>query len=72
MITSKRPESHKIEIDLKGPEGNAFNLLGLAANLSKKIGLETDQILDEMRSGDYENLIQVFDNYYFHKMENMN
>ncbi len=64
MITTKRPESHKIEIDLQGPEGNAFNLLGLASNLSKKIGLETDEILDEMRSGDYENLIQVFDKHF--------
>lgn len=53
-----------IIIDLNGPEGNAFALLGLAIKLSKELELDGDEILEEMKSGDYENLIQVFDSYF--------
>jgi hypothetical protein len=50
-----------IEVDLTGPQGNAFYLMGLASELSKKMGLDKDEIIAEMMSGDYENLIKVFD-----------
>ena len=53
-----------IEIDLTGPQGNAFFLLGTARNLAKQLGLNSSEILDEMRSGDYENLLEVFDSYF--------
>ena len=54
-------------IDLNGPEGNAFCVLGTAMSLCKQIGIgveRTDEILDEMRSDDYEHLIQTFDKYF--------
>ena len=42
-------------IDLTGPQGNAFYLLGLASKLSKQVGIEHDGfIIDDMKSGDYE------------------
>jgi len=50
-----------IEIDLTGPEGNAFVLMGYAKRLSRQIGIGPKPILEEMQSGDYENLLQVFD-----------
>lgn len=53
-----------IVIDLTGPQGNAFAILGLANRLSKKIGYDFDDIQKEMTSGDYENLLQVFDEYF--------
>lgn len=53
-----------IEIDLTGPQGNAFALLGMASNLAKQLDLDADAIRSEMMSGDYENLIQVFDEYF--------
>ena len=53
-----------IEIDLTGPQGNAFTLLGMASNLAKQLDLDADAIRSEMMSGDYENLIQVFDEYF--------
>ena len=53
-----------IEINLTGPQGNAFFLLGTARNLAKQLGLNSSEILDEMRSGDYENLLEVFDSYF--------
>ncbi len=63
MIRSKQPQ-REIVIDLTGPQGNAFYLLGVAKNFCKQLDMtkkNTQSILDEMTSGDYENLIQVFD-----------
>ena len=64
MITNKRPKKTKIEIDLKGPGGNAFALLSIAKDLCHKMGIEWEPVKNEMTSGDYENLISVMD-YYF-------
>tara|TARA_R110002020_G_scaffold54690_7_gene152298 strand:+ start:329 stop:553 length:225 start_codon:yes stop_codon:yes gene_type:complete len=55
-----------IEVDLTGPNGNAFYLLGLASKLAKEEGIPKEQVLDEMRESDYENLIKVFDSYFSH------
>lgn len=63
MIKSKKPNSY-IEVDLTGPQGNSFYLIGLANNLAKKLGFDGNEIRREMMSGDYENLIQVFENYF--------
>lgn len=60
MIKEKQ-QTNGIEIDLTGPQGNAFYLLGTAKNLAKQLDLDGKQIMDEMMSGDYENLLQVFD-----------
>lgn len=64
MIRNKKHNS-EIVIDLTGPQGNAFNLLGLAKNFGKQLGMTDSyikEIQDKMMSGDYDNLIQVFDN----------
>lgn len=63
-MIKKKINKGVIEVDLTGPQGNAFYLLGLASQLSKKMELDTNVILEEMRSGDYENLVKVFDNYF--------
>jgi hypothetical protein len=54
-------ERHSIEIDLQGPEGNAFHLLGVAKRLAEQLGKDQTAILEEMQSGDYEHLLEVFD-----------
>ena len=51
-------------IDLSGEQGNAFYLLGLVNSLGKQLDFDKEKrqkIHDEMTSGDYENLIKVFD-----------
>lgn len=48
-------------IDLTGPEGNAFVLMGYARNFCKQLGRDSKPIIDSMMSGDYENLVAVFD-----------
>lgn len=59
-----RKTSKRLVIDLTGPDGNAFVLLGIASNLGKQMGLtkeEIEEIKGRMTSGDYENLIEEFD-----------
>ena len=51
-------------IDLTGPEGNAFALIAHADGLAKQLGFDSEEIIKEMKSGDYENLVQVFDKYF--------
>ena len=63
MIRAKQPVN-EIVIDLTGPEGNAFVLLGYASRFSKQLGIDVETVLSEMKSGDYENLIEVFDRYF--------
>jgi hypothetical protein len=54
----------KVEIDLTGPDGNAFVLIGLASKWSKQLGLDSKKIQEEMTSGDYENLINTIEKYF--------
>jgi hypothetical protein len=66
MIKSKEKQSFGIEIDLTGPQGNVFFLIGTAGNLAKQLGLDGASIRKEMMSGDYENAVNVFDNHFGH------
>lgn len=51
-------------IDLSGPLGNAFYLLGYAANKSKELGLDPDKVVEEMKESSYDNLIAVFKKHF--------
>ena len=57
----KKKQNKGIEIDLTGPDGNAFVLMGYATRLARELDMDAEPILNEMKSGDYENLISVFD-----------
>ena len=63
-MIKEKPKTNGITIDLTGPQGNAFYLLGTAKNLANQLGLNGAEIMEEMKSGDYENLIQTFDKYF--------
>ena len=54
-------KSTKPQIDLTGPQGNAFVLLGLARRYAKIIEKDLEAILERMTSGDYEKLVEVFE-----------
>ena len=62
MIKSKKQTG--IEIDLTGPDGNAFFLLGTADRLAKQLGLDSKNIQAEMMAGNYEHLVNTFDNHF--------
>jgi hypothetical protein len=58
---------YPIMIDLTGPDGNAFALLGTASKLAKQCGYskeDQNQLLELMKSSDYENLVEVFDDHF--------
>ena len=64
MILQKPQSPKMLEIDLSGPQGNAFFLLGTASKLGRQLGLDKEEIeiiLRQMRFSDYENLINLFD-----------
>ena len=68
MIKShKELEHRKIEIDLNGPEGNAWYLIGLAGSLGKQLNMTSFRIKciqDEMMLSNYEMTIQTFDKWF--------
>lgn len=54
---------YRVEINLNGPDGNAFALIRKAKYLGVKLDLskdDIDSIVKEMMSGDYDNLVEVF------------
>ena len=63
MIRQKQYNTECV-IDLTGPDGNAFSLMAHAQHLAKQLGFNDKEIVDEMTTGDYENLISVFDKYF--------
>ena len=63
----KKQETKGIEIDLTGPQGNAYFLMGTASKLGRQLGWDRDEIeilLRQMRRSDYENLVNTFDKYF--------
>jgi len=60
----KEKKNTGIEIDLTGPQGNVFFLIGTARNLAKQLGLDSSSIQKDMMSGDYENAVNVFDKHF--------
>ena len=54
-------------VDLDGPNGNAYALMGLAGSLATTVGYASDEIetmLTRMKSGDYKKLVKTFDEYF--------
>ena len=53
-----------IVIDRESPKGNAFYILGVAVQLMREKGYtseEAEAVLEEMKSGDYDDLCSVFE-----------
>jgi hypothetical protein len=50
--------------NLKGPDGNAFVILGRAQACAKQNKMDWPKINAEATFGDYENLLKVMDKYF--------
>jgi hypothetical protein len=48
-------------IDLRGPEGNAYALMGIARNWAKQLDIDPEPIIKDMRSGDYFHLLTAME-----------
>ena len=68
MIVSRdEMPSRPIEIDLNGPEGNAYVLMGYARRLGKQLGFSNNKIegiIKVMMLTNYEGLLHTFDLYF--------
>jgi len=47
-------------IDLGGPDGNAYALLGIATGALRKLNREPDMFIKIMTAGDYKHLVTTF------------
>ena len=61
-------QDREFYINLDGVQGNANNLMAMAMYFANRFGLygrtpDIEDILDEMKSGDYTNLVRTFDKY---------
>lgn len=63
MVVERRRPS-RIEINLDGPEGNAFALLAYANRLALRLGLDAKEVQARMTESDYDNLVAVFEEYF--------
>lgn len=66
MTIIQRDPNRKRVLDLAGPEGNAYALMGYANRTAKQLGIDPQPIIDEMKAGDYDNLVAVFDKHFGH------
>jgi HAMP domain-containing protein len=60
-------KTNKLRINLDGPDGNAFVLIGTAVRLAKQLEYPPEAIQDlreNMKSGDYNHLIKVMDKHF--------
>jgi len=64
IIAKENKPTRQIEIDLSGPQGNAFMLIGMANKWSKQLGFDSKEIQDDMTSGDYDHLLSVIEKYF--------
>ncbi len=60
MIRTKKAPKELV-IDLTGPDGNAFVLMGMVSGFARQLGKDGKAIVEEMKMGDYEHLLSVFD-----------
>jgi len=61
MKTPKYPEV-RVEIDLSGPQGNAFYILGIVKKKMAQNGVSVAELAEfhkQATSGDYDNLLEV-------------
>jgi hypothetical protein len=71
MIKEKRTD--KIEIDLTGPQGNVFSLIGIGMDLAKQLNklrgneyINIKELQADMMSKDYEHAVQVMEKNFGH------
>ena len=58
-------KNREFVINLDGPDGNAFQLMGYAKRFARDMGYASDEvILKNMMAGDYKHLVKTFDKYF--------
>lgn len=69
MAILKLTTPSQLVVDLRGPEGNAYMLIGLAERLGKTLGFSPDQredVQNRLKAKDYNHLVHVMEHYFGH------
>ena len=71
MTIRKKTNNERPLIDLSGPQGNAYYLMGLVIKTFRQSGAPElgESIVEEMKKGDYEHLVKTFDLYLGEKFD---
>ena len=71
MTIRKKTIDERPLIDLSGPQGNAYYLMGLVIKTYRQSGAPElgESIVEEMKKGDYEHLVKTFDLYLGEKFD---
>lgn len=64
MTIKKKHQTAKIQLDLTGPEGNSFVLLGTCRRIAKTLDMDWEVIEKEATSGDYDHLVKTLDKHF--------
>lgn len=65
MFFKKNPKLlENVTIDISGPDGNAFALMGYAKRFARQLDMDFKPIQQEMMSGNYDHLLDVFNKYF--------
>ena len=59
-----RDSTKGLVIDVSGPDGNAFALMGYARQICNQTGEDHTPIIEEMMQGDYNMLLNTFEKYF--------
>jgi hypothetical protein len=63
MAFVRRKDSRPV-IDLSGPGGNVFALIGYGRNLCRQLGTDPKAFSSEMMAGDYRHALKTFDKHF--------
>ena len=64
IIDAESIKPTKPTINLRGPEGNVFVLMGLAQRWARQKRLNSDEIIKDMMSDDYEHALSVIEKHF--------
>jgi hypothetical protein len=65
MSESKKKVTENREIDLSGPQGNAYSLMAQAKQWGRQLEMDNiNEIISDMKSGDYDHLLDVFEKHF--------
>ena len=59
--TKSEMKDRRPEIDLTGPCGNAYVLMGIASNMARQLGRDPEPIIVRMKAGNYNHLLEIFE-----------
>jgi len=64
MAMLKKKMGGKMQLDLTGPDGNAYVVLGTCSRIARQLKIDWEPIQTEATSGDYEHLLKTLQTHF--------